>query len=76
MNEDYSNEVVSLGKGHDGVFGFIGNGSSAHEIESLRNLVGEAKMIWTPGINLKEGDGSMGQDMEIQEMRFWQDPIV
>ena len=61
LNEDYTNEVVSLGKGHDGVFGFIGNGSSAHEIESLRYLVGEAKMIWTPGINLKEGDGSMGQ---------------
>ena len=56
------------------MFGFIGNGSSAHEIESLRNLVGEAKMIWTPGINLKKV-WFYGANMEIRGA-VWQDPIV
>ena len=61
LHPDYTREVVEKGTGHDGVFGFIGNGSRPAELASLRASVGEAKMIWTPGVNLAVGDGEMGQ---------------
>ena len=61
LGTDYTAEVVVKGKAHDGVFGFIGNGSRPVELASLRAAVGEAKMIWTPGVNLAVGDGEMGQ---------------
>ena len=57
----YTDEVVRLGIEHDGVFGFIGNGSRPEELSILRSKVGSEKMIWTPGVNLKTGDGEMGQ---------------
>jgi orotidine-5'-phosphate decarboxylase len=43
------------------VFGFIGNGSQPTGISELRALVGNSKLIWTPGINLATGDGAKGQ---------------
>ena len=57
----YSDAVVRHGLAHDGVFGFIGNGSRPHELEDLRSRVGKGRMIWTPGVNLAVGDGAMGQ---------------
>jgi len=30
-------------------------------LAGLRSKVGDAKMIWTPGVNLAVGDGAMGQ---------------
>ena len=61
LNQDYSDEVVRIGKEQDGVFGFIGNGSEATNIAALRQRLGDEKMIWTPGINLQVGDGELGQ---------------
>ena len=61
LNPDYTREVVRNGCAHDGVVGFIGNGSRPEELSALRDAVGEAKMIWTPGVNLAVGDGEMGQ---------------
>ena len=57
----YTDAMVDAGCAHTGVFGFIGNGSQADELASLRSKVGDAKMIWTPGVNLAVGDGEMGQ---------------
>jgi len=61
LNPDYTDEVVSKGRNHPGVFGFIGNGSRPDELAELRSKVGNEKMIWTPGVNLTVGDGEMGQ---------------
>ena len=61
LEPKYTAKVVEMGKGHEGVFGFIGNGSRPEELAALRNAVGEEKMIWTPGVNLEVGDGEMGQ---------------
>lgn len=58
---DYTGKVVSVGKNHAGVFGFIGNGSRPEELKLLRKAVGPGKLIWTPGVNLAVGDGEMGQ---------------
>ena len=57
----YSDAVVAHGRNHDGVMGFIGNGSRPEELRDLRNRVGQGRMIWTPGVNLAVGDGLMGQ---------------
>ena len=61
LNPNYTDEVVSKGREHNGVFGFIGNGSRPDELSELREKVGSEKMIWTPGVNLDTGDGEMGQ---------------
>lgn len=61
LNPAYTDEVVAKGRQHDGVFGFIGNGSRPAELAALREKVGATKMIWTPGVNLAVGDGVMGQ---------------
>ena len=61
LNENYTTNVVELGKNHSGVFGFIGNGSNPDEVQNLRNKVGMGKMIWTPGVNIQTGEGEMGQ---------------
>jgi len=61
LHPAYTDEVVAKGKEHAGVFGFIGNGSRPAELAGLRSKVGDAKMIWTPGVNLAVGDGAMGQ---------------
>ena len=53
--------MVEAGRSHPGVFGFIGNGSNADSVRELRTMVGDEKMIWTPGVNLATGDGEMGQ---------------
>ncbi len=61
LTPDYTDEVVASGRQHDGVFGFIGNGSRPEELATLRAKAGDGKMIWTPGVNLAVGDGAMGQ---------------
>lgn len=61
LTEEYSENVVQVGVQSDGVLGFIGNGSRPEEVKTLRQRVGEQKMIWTPGVNLNVGDGVMGQ---------------
>jgi len=61
LHPAYTTEVVGKGTAHNGVFGFIGNGSRPEELQQLRSAVGEEKMIWTPGVNLAVGDGEMGQ---------------
>jgi uridine monophosphate synthetase len=61
LNPNYTDEVVTKGGAHSGVFGFIGNGSRPEELAELRSKVGKSKMIWTPGVNLAVGDGEMGQ---------------
>lgn len=61
LSDDYTRSVVELGAAHDGVLGFIGNGSRPNELANLRQKVGQQKMIWTPGVNLEVGDGEMGQ---------------
>mgnify|MGYP006184957491 CR=1 FL=1 len=61
LNPNYTDEVVTRGIAHSGVFGFIGNGSRPEELAELRSKVGKSKMIWTPGVNLAVGDGEMGQ---------------
>ena len=61
LDADYTDEVIATGRGSPSVIGFIGNGSSAEEVGSLRAKVGDSQMIWTPGVNLALGDGSMGQ---------------
>ena len=57
----YTEAVVSAGKEHPVCFGFIGNGSRPNELSDLRKLVGDEKMIWTPGVNLVTGDAELGQ---------------
>ena len=61
LDPAYTSAVVEAGRAHPGVFGFIGNGSDADSVRQLRGMVGDAKMIWTPGVNLSTGDGEMGQ---------------
>tara|TARA_B100000287_G_C20512976_1_gene733815 strand:+ start:303 stop:1037 length:735 start_codon:yes stop_codon:yes gene_type:complete len=61
LSEEYSNAVVDLGKMHNGVVGFIGNGSNPDNLKNLRLVVGQEKMIWTPGVNISTGEGEMGQ---------------
>ena len=61
LSPQYTDKVVELGSKHNGVFGFIGNGSKPDDLRELRNKVGRAKLIWTPGVNLAVGDGEMGQ---------------
>ncbi|MEZ8113007.1 MAG: orotidine 5'-phosphate decarboxylase, partial [Candidatus Poseidoniaceae archaeon] len=61
LSPDYTDTVVKSGAVHEGVFGFIGNGSRPEELKLLRKSVGDGKLIWTPGVNLSVGDGEMGQ---------------
>ena len=61
LSPQYTDKVVELGSKHNGVFGFIGNGSKPDDLRELRNKVGREKLIWTPGVNLAVGDGEMGQ---------------
>ncbi|MFL2953283.1 MAG: orotidine-5'-phosphate decarboxylase [Euryarchaeota archaeon TMED192] len=61
LDEEYCKKVVESCRGIDGVCGFIGNGSNSSNISELRGLVGSAKMILTPGINLNSAEARMGQ---------------
>lgn len=61
LSQDYTETVVKTGSIHDGVFGFIGNGSKPDDLKILREKVGQGKLIWTPGVNIAVGDGEMGQ---------------
>ena len=57
----YTDSVVNLSKNHPACFGYIGNGSRPNELSELRKMVGNGKMIWTPGVNLDSGEGDLGQ---------------
>ncbi len=57
----YTEAVVDVGKNHPACFGFIGNGSRPEEVAALRELVGDVKILWTPGVNLVTGDAELGQ---------------
>ena len=61
LSPEYTETVVKSGSIHDGVFGFIGNGSKPEDLKNLRVQVGQGKLIWTPGVNIAVGDGEMGQ---------------
>ena len=61
LSPEYTETVVKSGSSHNGVFGFIGNGSRPEDLKNLRNQVGQGKLIWTPGVNIAVGDGEMGQ---------------
>ena len=61
LTPSYTAEVVAFGREHEGVFGFIGNGSNPTEVADLRKMVGQSKLIWTPGVNIATGDGAQGQ---------------
>ena len=61
LDVKYTKTVVDLGNKEEGVLGYIGNGSDPDAIQTLRQIVGTNRMIWTPGINLTTGDGIAGQ---------------
>ena len=61
LSEEYTDETIVTGAASPHVLGYIGNGSSPEEISSLRDKVGEGKMIWTPGVNLSATGGILGQ---------------
>ena len=61
LTESYTDETISTGASSPHVMGYIGNGSSPDEVSSLREKVGEGKMIWTPGVNLSAEEGILGQ---------------
>ena len=61
LTESYTDETIGTGAASPHVMGYIGNGSSPKEISSLRDKVGEGKMIWTPGVNLSAEEGVLGQ---------------
>ena len=59
--EGYTESTLEMGKASPHVLGYIGNGSSASELRSLRSKVGDGRMIWTPGVNLSAREGALGQ---------------
>ena len=61
LSEGYTDETIATGAASPHVLGYIGNGSSPDEVSSLREKVGEGKMIWTPGVNLSAAEGVLGQ---------------
>ena len=61
LTESYTDETIVTGAASPHVMGYIGNGSSPDEVSSLREKVGEGKMIWTPGVNLSAEEGVLGQ---------------
>jgi len=61
ISADYTAATLEIGSGSPHVIGYIGNGSSSNEVSTLRSLVGEGKMIWTPGVSLTSSEGSLGQ---------------
>lgn len=61
LEGSYIDKTLEIGRSSPHVIGYIGNGSSAHELEELRSKVGEGSMIWTPGVNLSAREGVLGQ---------------
>ena len=61
LDGPYSDRTLSIGSASPHVIGYIGNGSSGPELESLRSKVGEGRMIWTPGVSLSAKEGVLGQ---------------
>ena len=61
LDNNYSHRTIGMGSASPHVIGYIGNGSSPDSLASLREIVGEGKMIWTPGINIDVEKGVLGQ---------------
>ena len=61
LKDGYTKETLAIGRGSPHVMGFIGNGSSSKDVSALRELVGEERMIWTPGVSLSAAEGVLGQ---------------
>lgn len=61
LEDGYTNSTVEIGTASPHVIGYIGNGSNPAEISSLREKVGDGRMIWTPGVNLSADEGKLGQ---------------
>ena len=61
LDESYGRRTIGMGSASPHVMGYIGNGSSPDSLASLREMVGEGKMIWTPGININVAEGVLGQ---------------
>ena len=65
LDEEYADETIRIGSASPHVVGYIGNGSSASDLKSLRSKVGEGKMIWTPGVSLDASEEVWGRDTVI-----------
>ena len=61
LSAEYSSKTIAIGEASPHVVGYIGNGSSALDIEALRSMVGDGSLIWTPGVNLSAAEGVLGQ---------------
>ena len=61
LDEAYTKETLEIGSASPHVMGFIGNGSSSDDVSALRKMVGNGKMIWTPGVSLSAEEGVLGQ---------------
>ena len=61
LEDSYTDKTLEMGTASPHVIGYIGNGSSPTELRDLRSKVGEGKMIWTPGVNLRSSEGILGQ---------------
>ena len=61
LEDSYPDKTLEMGTASPHVIGYIGNGSSPTELRDLRSKVGEGKMIWTPGVNLRSPEGILGQ---------------
>ena len=61
LEDSYTDKTLEMGTASPHVIGYIGNGSSPTELGDLRSKVGEGKMIWTPGVNLRSPEGILGQ---------------
>ena len=61
VEEHLSDLVVEMGALHDGVIGYIGNGSDKQAISKLRQATSPKHLIFTPGIHPTEVEGGRGQ---------------
>ena len=61
LSQSYAKRTVEFGEASPHVIGYIANGSSSVEIESLRAMAGSGKLVWTPGVSLTAAEGVLGQ---------------
>ena len=61
LDASYTDRTMEIGTSSPHVIGYIGNGSNPNEVSELRKKAGDGKMIWTPGVNLSDNKGALGQ---------------
>lgn len=61
LDWNYAERTMEIGTASPHVIGYIGNGSDPSEVSALREMAGDGKMIWTPGVNLSADEGVLGQ---------------